>query len=284
MKEHSDKIRALLEQLPDADQPGRASKLAGPPADVAGRVAKGILDGGRESVVELAAMISDAYRPRYALRLLTLYASEPGREKIEGEYRAALASIASSAEISERSPFARRAAIEELELIGDRTVVDALGEALADDDLRDVATRALVAIGSESAAVLRQALKNASGDRRAAVVQALGTLRDEASLESLTKLVALDGKDESATTLAAVVALAQIGSEKSISTVLDFADRATAWDRIQATKACFVLAERLAESKQTKAARKIYSHLRETRKDPKEAHVRESARRALAAM
>ena len=28
-------IRALLEQLPDADKPGRASKLVGPPDDVA---------------------------------------------------------------------------------------------------------------------------------------------------------------------------------------------------------------------------------------------------------
>ena len=49
----------------------------------------------------------------------------------------------------------------------------------------------------------------------------------------------------------------------------------------KATSACFLLAERLlAAGRKTEAAR-LYTHLRDTRTDPSELHIREAASRRL---
>ncbi len=53
------------------------------------------------------------------------------------------------------------------------------------------------------------------------------------------------------------------------------------WERIQATKHCFVLAETLAAAGKAKQSAGIYRYLMETRTDPKEAYIRQAAQRAL---
>ena len=302
MDEHSQALDEVLELLPAADQPGRESKLVGPQREIAAQVAEGILSGGRDRVSDLVRRSGqasssgagedpiDRYKPRYALRLLTLHVGAPGREELAREYRATLVSLLGASEASTSPRSARRVAIEELEIVGDASVVEALEGALADDELWEPSVRALTAIGKLSSAVLRRALATSEGRRRVAIIQALGLLRDEASIDELVEFCALeDGRNvgsegEGSERLAAVVALANIGKERSVPEVLRFADAQSGWERIQSTKACFVLAERLVASNETSAAREIYTHLRATRKDPSESHVRESAERALAAL
>jgi len=54
------------------------------------------------------------------------------------------------------------------------------------------------------------------------------------------------------------------------------------WERIQATKNCMVLAEKLAAADRQSESQKIYKHLRDTRKDSSERHIRDAAEAALA--
>ena len=54
------------------------------------------------------------------------------------------------------------------------------------------------------------------------------------------------------------------------------------WERIQATKHCLVLAEKLTAAGKKAEARRIYQHLRDTRKDASEAYIRQAADKALA--
>jgi hypothetical protein len=54
------------------------------------------------------------------------------------------------------------------------------------------------------------------------------------------------------------------------------------WERIQAAKACLVLAERLQEAGNREQARRIYSYLRDTRDNPAERYVQDVAVKALA--
>jgi hypothetical protein len=63
--------------------------------------------------------------------------------------------------------------------------------------------------------------------------------------------------------------------------LLRAADAAQGWERSQLTKSCLVLAERLAESGNSSAAKRIYKQLAESRGDVAESHVRDAARRGM---
>jgi serine/threonine protein kinase len=55
------------------------------------------------------------------------------------------------------------------------------------------------------------------------------------------------------------------------------------WERIQATKHCLVLAEKLAAAGNKDLAVKSYKHLRDVRNDPSEKHMHDAAEMAFAA-
>ena len=66
---------------------------------------------------------------------------------------------------------------------------------------------------------------------------------------------------------AAAWTLANIGDTNSADALMKLADGAEGWERIHTTKACLLLAEKLqAAGKRTEAVR-IYTHLRNTRRD-----------------
>ena len=81
--------------------------------------------------------------------------------------------------------------------------------------------------------------------------------------------------------LAGGFGLAKIGSVEALDNLLKAADTEPGWERIQATKHCLVLAEKLKEAGNQDAARKIYTHLRRTRTDPSESYVKFVAAMAL---
>jgi HEAT repeat protein len=141
------------------------------------------------------------------------------------------------------------------------------------------AAQALLAIKSGAAEQFRLMLAKVAGKQRLTVVQALGVLRDEKSAGSLRKLIADADRD---TRLAALWAVANIGDADSVDAVLEAGDTKVPYERIKATQACLLLAERLrAAGKKHKAAR-ISKHLRDTRTDASEKYVRDAASKALA--
>jgi len=283
MKTERSDIDALLSRLPAATRPGRESRLEGPSAGLAAELARALLAAGREGLLDLVGRIRDegggdgeSYRPGLALHLVAL--------QVSGEKQAAARRVFCDALLSRlgdagRSAGVKRFLIRELQVVGDATVVPRLGALLGDVELGETAVEALVAIGAASAPVLRAARGTVSGRRRVDIAQALGVLRDAAAAPELGSLL---GSSDPDVRLAAASALANIAPEGAITDgILGVADGATGWERIQATKACLLLAERLAQKGDRVASRRICTHLRDTRTEPEERYVREAAERAL---
>jgi len=84
--------------------------------------------------------------------------------------------------------------------------------------------------------------------------------------------------------IAAAVGLANLGQRDAIEPLFKAADSTQGWERIQATKACLVLAEKLAASGKKADARWIYERLKKTRIGKFDQHIREAAQRGLAAI
>jgi len=124
------------------------------------------------------------------------------------------------------------------------------------------------------------ALPRAEGKCWLNIVQGLGALADAQSVGDLQK--ALRDPDREVR-LAAGWGLARIGDAGSVDLLLKAADT-EGWERIQATKACLMLAEKLLAAGNRGQAQRIYKHLSDTRIDPDEQYVRDAAKNALAAI
>lgn len=302
-------IAALVEQMPDTDKqiqakaeeakqqtqpdapdkpkpkPDRsdaASKFTGPDFGAAEKIFTTILSGGRDSIVELLELVrepSDAdyknYKPGYVLHGLVIYAGRAGQES---QRRLLARTLASQLDSGKHSKAVKAFLIRELRVLGGKEVVDALGQQLLDDELCGDAAQALLTIHDGVASWFRSALEKSKGRNRVTLIQALGVLRDADSIAALKKALTDEDREVRRT---AAWALANIGDASSADALIQSADRAEGWGRTEATKACLLLSERLAAANQKPQATRIYSHLRDTRTDPKERHVREAAERAL---
>jgi HEAT repeat protein len=153
--------------------------------------------------------------------------------------------------------------------------VNTLGKHLLDDELCGDATQALLAIRDGAASQFRNALDKSKGRNRIAVIQALGVLQDANSASLLKKAMTDEDRDVRRT---AAWALANLGEASAADALIKAADHADGWEGSQATKACLLLAQRLAAKGRKSDAARIYRHLRDTRK---ERHVRDAADRAL---
>jgi HEAT repeat protein len=191
------------------------------------------------------------------------------------QFNAALASTLGGGKPKEVRAFVLR----QLQVAGDKAVAPALGKQLADAELCEPAAQALLAIHDGAVEQFRAALPKATGKQRLTVVQALGVLRDEKSAGALRKLAADKERD---TRLAALWAVANIGDANSLETVVKAADTKVPYERIKATQACLVLAERLEATGKKAAAGRIYAHLKKARTDASEKYVRDAAEKALA--
>jgi len=167
--------------------------------------------------------------------------------------------------------------IRQLQVAGGAEVTAALGDWLLDDELWEDAAQALLAIGDTGVQFLK-ALPKAKGKQLLTTVQALGVLRVNNAAEPLRELVT---SDDAILRQVAAWSLANMADAASTAALLKAADSAKGNERAKQTSACLQLAENLIALGRKKEATRIYQHLRDTRKAPAEAHIREAAELGL---
>ena len=167
--------------------------------------------------------------------------------------------------------------IRQLQVAGGAEVTAALGEWLLDDELWEDAAQALLAIGDTAEQFLK-ALPNANGKQLLTIVQALGVMKVNNAAERIRELVTAD--DASLRQVAAR-ALADMADAGAVGSLLKATDTAKGFGRTKQTGACLQLAENLLSLGRKKEGTRIYKHLRDTRKDPDEAYIREAAELGL---
>ncbi|MBM4036582.1 MAG: hypothetical protein FJ291_33005 [Planctomycetes bacterium] len=301
----SEQLKALVDQMPDEDRrhmysnvfedrrrPKEKEKAPAeePPKTYKEmdkeRVENAIAEihkGGRESILGVIDLLEEpvatnaAAKPHYALHALALLVC-----KLEDkEPRQVFAQTLASQLGGDNRPTAVQAYLcQELGTAGGKDVAPALGKLLNDVVLCDPAARALTAIREGAAEQFRAALPKASGRCKLAIVQALGVLADAQAVAALQQ--AADDADRD-TRIAALWALANIGDAGSADLLIKASNAQPGWERIQNTKSCLVLAEKLVAAGKKPEAAKVYTHLRDTRTDASEKYVREAAERGLAA-
>jgi len=300
MEPREELLKRLVAEMPDPDERGMYCHVVvkdekGPDGkrqfetkpidkDKIEKAVAEIQKHGREAVVGLVGLLvepleGDDVQPikaKYALHVLGLCVSKMPGDDARRDYALALASQLGG----ERSKGARKYIIQKLQAFGRKEVVATLGKLLTDADLCDAAAMALVAIRDGAVEPLRTALGHAKGACRLAVVQALGALADAGSADTLQKAL---GDTDREVRIAAGWGLANSGADAAAAALTKAADAADGWERIQMTNACLLLSERLVAQGKKDKAKAIYTHLRDSRKDPSEAYVREAAEKALAA-
>ena len=275
----SEQLKVLVDQMPNPDSRGMYC------TDVdKQKIEKAIAEiqqGGRENILGLIELLvppgeGDDTKAHYALHCVGNHVLKIKDEKARREFSETLA-----AQLGGQRPKPVQAYLcQELQWAGRRETTEALGKLLTDADLCEPAALALVAIRDGAAEQFRAALPQAKGKCRLNVIQGLGAVRDAQSVDGLKPAL---GDPDREVRLAAGWGLAQIGDASSVDALLKAADAEPGWERIQATKHCLVLAEKLLAAGQKAEATKLYSRLRDTRQQPSEAYVRQAAEKALAA-
>jgi HEAT repeat protein len=282
----SAELTALVNKMPDWDKDedpkkrGDNGKLTGPDWKDAEAVYDDIFKGGKANVVGVIDMIvlvdkGDDFKARYVLNGLGLHSLRSANAQKRSMYVDALASQIGG----DRPKPIQAFLIQQLQAFGDKRAVPALCKCLLDEELCDPATAAMVAIREGVAEPFRQALPKAKGKQRLAIVQALGVLGDAASIPAMKEAAADQNVD---VRLVAIWGLANVGDAGSCDLLIK-ASGADGWERIQATKACLLLAENLLAKGNKTGAAKIYGHLSQTRTDKSEEYVRDAAAKGLAA-
>ena len=277
MSERSSPLAALVDRLPDPDERGMLTNID---KEVVDNVISEIHKGGRKSIrglidtfVEPGA--GDDVKPRYALHCLAVYVCNLNDERQRRAFAKALASQLGG----DRPKAVQGYVVRQLQVSGGQEVAPALGQLLRDEELCEYAAQALVAIGDGAAEQLRTALPQARGKCRLTIVQNLGVVRDAKSVSALKEAV---GDEDREVRLAAAWALANIGDAGFVDVLLEAADAKSVYERIKATQACLVLAEKLLSAGRKNEAVKIYNHLRDTRTGPAEQYIRDAAEKGLA--
>jgi HEAT repeat protein len=275
----SEQLKQLVSQMPDPDT--RGMYCTNIDKDQIEKTTAEIAKGGKENVLGIIDMLAEPgsdqdAKPHYALRCVGTYALKSKDEKLRLDFVEAVASQLPG----DRSKYIRAFLCQELQWAGRKEAVPALAKLLADEDLVDPAAMALVGIKEGAAEVLCAALPNAKGRCRLVIIHSLAALAAPAAAAAFKEALADTDRE---VRIAAGAGLAKLGDAGAAEALLKAADVPAGWERIQATKNCMVLAEKLAAAGKKEDAAKIYKRLRDTRTDPSEKYIRDAAEKALAA-
>lgn len=270
-------VARIVDRLPEADERGLLSNID---KDAVDGVVAELLEGGRRSINALIDMLvepgaGDDMKAHYALHCLAVHVCKLDSDRPRRMFARTLAGKLGG----DRPKGVQRYLIRQLQVAGGSEVAPKLGETLLDEELCEPAAQALSAIGDVAAPEFRKALPKAAGKSRLTIIQNLGVISDDESIEALRQ--ELDNQDRDVR-LAAAWGLANIGDVGSVDLLLEVAGAADGYERIKATKACLLLAERLAAAGKASPASKIYKRLRDRRKGEDEAYVCEAAEAGLA--
>jgi hypothetical protein len=278
----SEQLKRLVEQMPDPDNRGMFTENID--KEKIDKTIAAIAAGRKENVLGLIEMLGppgseEDARPHFALHCVVNHALIARDETLRKESCEAIASQLGNENLL---PENRAYLCQELQWAGRDESCAALGEVLLDERVSDAAATALAAIGGERAASqLRAAAATAQGKARLNLIDALADLGEPQSAELFRSAL----KDEQREVrIAAAAGLAKLGQEGDAQPLLKAAESASGWERTQLTRSCLVLAEKLAASGNKGAAKRIYQRLEETRTADPEEHIREAARRGLAAI
>jgi len=282
----TDTLADIVGRMPALDEGGKKGgekgKLTGPPWPEAIRqVYDPVLAGGKRAVLALIDMLKPVddgadYKVRYTLHGLSVYTCRKGKERQRADVIGAYATALGQG----RPTPIRQFLVWELETVGDKRAVPALAALLADPTVGPDAVRSLVAIGDGAVEPLRRALAGAKGAMRLHLVQALGRMKDTASVPALKQ--AAEAKDDDLR-ITARWALATIGDAGSADLCLKGVAAAD-WERVKAVKACLLLAETLAGAGNKRAAADLYGRLKRACPSDGDAYIRDACDRGLKAV
>lgn len=248
------KIVELLEKLPDSDHKKAAQVLE--------EILKAGPGGVRQVIEAVGENFGDpeGVKPKYAVHGLVHYSCRPGAETQRRLVAGTLAGLLDSDHSDEFKAFVCR----QLQLCGRSDEVPAIAKLLASDRLCEPAAQALTAIGGDKAiGALRAALGDATGKRRATIINALGRFGDRAAASEIRKET--DAKDTDLR-LSAWYALGNAGDAASMDALLKAASGKGSFERTQATDACLRLARALAKDGKRSQAETICRRLISMRK------------------
>ena len=262
---------------------GGGSKFTGPDPELADKICDQILSGGRECLVELIGTIRHTgdpefknYKAEYLAHCLVLFVGRPGKES----QRRLLMNVFAEQAINEiLNKAVRGFLVRELQWIGDKSIAPQLSALLQDDELCAFTVSMLSTIGTDDSEVMRNAVTKAKGKNRLLLIQNLAALKDPKAVDLLRQ--AADDEDRDIR-LSALWGLANLVDASSVDRLLKAADTDVNYERIKNTQACLLLAENLSTAGKNGEAAKIYTHLRDTRKDKSEKYIRDLADKALA--
>ncbi len=276
--EPSEKLKALVNTVPDADPGG---KHTGPDPATAMEAIQGVLADGKANIVSLVNMLKDPsegedYKAHYLLHAVGTHVKRPGAED---ERRMVCEALCSTLD-DERPTIVKAHVLEELKWIGGEESIPAISKFLTHPELYDFAVQALVA--RKAAAPMRSSIAKAKGRNRVALVQAMGTLRDT---EAVPALIEEAKSADPALRLAAIEALANIGDARAVDVLLDAAELKDAtYTEMKCAEAVLRLAQHLADAGDKKEAKRIYLGLPKLCPDKAGRHIRIAALRGLAAV
>lgn len=265
---------------PKPKSPDLLAKLPAQTVAEGQKIAAEIVKLGPAAVKQVCGMLVPAdkggdVKARYALSGLAFHVSRPDAEA----ERQMVAGVLIEALKSDAPAEVKAFFVRQLELVGKDDAVAPLNAFLADKQLCDPATQALVQIGTPKAIdVLTKALAAAKGSSRVTIIQALGVSRVAAAAKPI--LADATSKDAKLR-IAAMDALANIGDPCAADVLSKAAAATQPYERSQATKRHLLFARRLAEAGKKQQCAQICRDLVKTRKGPRESNVVCTALRTL---
>jgi len=274
----SEQLKSLVDQLPPADARGMYDTDID--KEKIDKTFAEICQGGVPNVLGLLEMMgrpgsAQDVKPHYALHGVLNHVLVTKNESARKEFCTALAGQLAG----EQTKYIRGYLCQELQWAGHAEAVPALGKLLLDEDLAEPAKMALVTIGAGATAQFLAALGEAQGKCRLAVIHGLAALAEPPAAAPLRAALADPDRE---VRIAAGAGLAKLGDAAASDALLKAAAVGPGWERVQQTKNCLVLAEKLAAAGNKPEAAKVYRQLRDSRTDSAEKYIRDAADKALA--